>query len=247
MGRWQLAGGWDLIDFALLDCLARDHQIDWSRAIVDSCSIRAVYGGDQTGPNPTGRAKRGSKRQLICDGRGVPPAVRLAGANRNDSQEALALDAIPPLNGGRGDRGGGRTMCSGIAATTRRRFGADCGRGTSCRGSLCVAPRTGVGLGRWRWVVERTFSWLNPFRRLRMRYDKRADIHEAFLSLGCALIASVVGARLRRMVARPRNLWHLSSQVKHGRGVKRCTQIGEDRKKWKPHFTPNSWVAFKGS
>jgi transposase len=44
------------------------------------------------------------------------------------------------------------------------------------------------GLGRWRWVVERTFAWLNQFRRLRVRYDKRADIHEAFLSLACALI-----------------------------------------------------------
>jgi hypothetical protein len=39
-----------------------------------------------------------------------------------------------------------------------------------------------------RWVVERTLAWLNQFRRLRVRYDKRADIHEAFLSLGCALI-----------------------------------------------------------
>jgi transposase len=79
------------------------YQIDWSGAVVDSCSIRAVHGGDQTGPNPTDRAKRGSKRHLICDGRGVPLAVRLTGANRNDSQEALALvDAIPPLHGERG-------------------------------------------------------------------------------------------------------------------------------------------------
>jgi len=46
----------------------------------------------------------------------------------------------------------------------------------------------GSGLGRWRWVVERTFAWLNQFRRLRVRYEKQADIHEAFLSLGCALI-----------------------------------------------------------
>ena len=71
--------------------------------VVDSCLIRAVHGGDQTGPNPTDRAKRGSKRHLICDGRGVPLAIRLTGANRNDSQEALALvDAIPPLHGERG-------------------------------------------------------------------------------------------------------------------------------------------------
>jgi hypothetical protein len=39
-----------------------------------------------------------------------------------------------------------------------------------------------------RRVVERTFAWLSQFRRLRVRYDKRADIHEAFLSLACALI-----------------------------------------------------------
>jgi transposase len=43
-------------------------------------------------------------------------------------------------------------------------------------------------LGRHRWVVERTFSWLNQFRRLTIRYERRQDIHEAFLSLGCSLI-----------------------------------------------------------
>jgi transposase len=46
----------------------------------------------------------------------------------------------------------------------------------------------GSGLGRWRWVVERTFAWLNQFRRLRVRYEKRTDLHEAFLALGCILI-----------------------------------------------------------
>jgi len=95
---WQRAGVWDLIHSALLDWLARSDQIDWSRAVVDSCSIRAVYGGDQTGPNPTDRAKRGSKRHLICDGRGVPLAVRLTGANRNDSQEVSHMD--DPTTGG---------------------------------------------------------------------------------------------------------------------------------------------------
>jgi hypothetical protein len=46
----------------------------------------------------------------------------------------------------------------------------------------------GSGLGRWRWVVERTFARLNQFRRLRVRYEKRADIHEALLVLACALL-----------------------------------------------------------
>ena len=52
---WQLAGVWDLIHFAALDWLARYGCIDWFKAVVDSCSIRAVYGGDQTGPNPADR------------------------------------------------------------------------------------------------------------------------------------------------------------------------------------------------
>ena len=54
--------------------------------------------------------------------------------------------------------------------------------------------KNGSGLGRWRWVVERTFAWLNQFRRLRVRYDKRADIHEAFLSLGCFMDLLAVAA-----------------------------------------------------
>jgi transposase len=44
-------------------------------------------------------------------------------------------------------------------------------------------------------VVERTFAWLNQFRRLRVRYDKRADIHEAFLSLGCIADLLAVSAK----------------------------------------------------
>lgn len=41
---------------------------------------------------------------------------------------------------------------------------------------------------RERWVIERTISWLHQQRRLERRYDRRGDIHEAFLTIGCALI-----------------------------------------------------------
>jgi transposase len=44
---WQQAGLWDLSHFALLNWLSRENQIDWSRAIVDSCSVRAVFGGSK--------------------------------------------------------------------------------------------------------------------------------------------------------------------------------------------------------
>jgi len=53
-----------------------------------------------------------------------------------------------------------------------------------------AAPKTahGSGLGKQRWVVERTIAWLHQYRRLRVRYERRDDIHEAFLAIGCSLI-----------------------------------------------------------
>jgi hypothetical protein len=73
--------------FVMLDWLSRFGRIDWSRATLDGSSVRAVF-GVQTGPNPTDRAKLGSKRHLICDGGGVPLVVQLTGAHRSDTQQA---------------------------------------------------------------------------------------------------------------------------------------------------------------
>jgi transposase len=55
---------------------------------------------------------------------------------------------------------------------------------------LIAKQRTehGSGLGKQRWVVERTISWLHQHRRLRIRYERRADIHEAFVSIACSMI-----------------------------------------------------------
>lgn len=46
----------------------------------------------------------------------------------------------------------------------------------------------GSGLGRTRWVVERTLAWLHRFRRLNLRYERRPCVHEAFLTLACAMV-----------------------------------------------------------
>jgi transposase len=144
---------------------------------------QSSFWGEQTGPNPTDRAKLGSKRHLICDGQSVPLAIQLTGANRNDSPQALALvDAIPSLQGARG-RPRHRPDC----VLGDRGYDAEVIRqGLRDRGIVpLLALRNtehGSGLGRWRWVVERSFAWLNQFRRLRVRYEKRGDIHEAFLA-----------------------------------------------------------------
>ena len=145
----------------------------------------------------------GSKRHLICDGHGIRLAVRLTGANRNDSQEALALvDAIPPLQGKRGRaRHRPRSVLGdrGYDAETIR-------RGLRARHIFPMLARRntehGSGLGRRRWVVERTFAWLNQFRRLRVRYEKRTDIHEAFLALACVLLCWNVLRKPREIAQR---------------------------------------------
>ena len=46
----------------------------------------------------------------------------------------------------------------------------------------------GSGLGKERWVVERTFAWLHNLRRLRIRYERHPELHMAFMLLGCAVV-----------------------------------------------------------
>jgi transposase len=65
-------------------------------------------------------------------------------------------------------------------------------RALAVRGITALLARRGVsrstGLGRQRWPVERTLSWLHQFRRLRTRWEHRADLHHAFLTLACSII-----------------------------------------------------------
>src|SRR6266849_4378520 len=164
----------------------------WEDLIGHGRSWTAVRSGQvwglQTGRNPTDRAKLGSKRHLICDGRGVPLAIQLTAANRNDSQQALALvDAIPPLQGERG-----RPRNHPDCVLGDRGYDAEAiPQGLRVRhiSSLLAKRNTkhGSGLGKSRWVVERTLAWFSQFRRLRVRYEKRADLHEAFLTLACSV------------------------------------------------------------
>ncbi len=75
-------------------------KIDWSHSAVDSSSIRAVGGGEATGPNPTDRARPGTKHHVLVDGHGVPLAVSITGANVPDVKQLLPLVvAIPEVRG----------------------------------------------------------------------------------------------------------------------------------------------------
>ncbi|WP_155637957.1 IS5 family transposase [Burkholderia cepacia] len=189
LNDWQKAGVWDQLHELLLDKLRATGQIDLSHAAVDSSSVRAVGAGGKTGPNPTDRARPGSKHHILVDANGVPIVAILTGANTNDVTQLLPLvDAIPPIRGVRGRplRKPGVVYADRGYDSTRHR------RALRERGIRPVIAKRrtehGSGLGKYRWVVERTHSWLHNFRRLRIRFDRRADIHEAFLKLGCSLV-----------------------------------------------------------
>ena len=186
---WQAAGAWDRLHRELLDRLGTAGQIDWSRTSVDSASIPAKGGGDGVGPNPTDRGTPGTKRHVMGDRGGLPLASLLTGANRHDSVvfEEL-LDAVPPIrqpNGRRRKRPG--KLHADKAYDIPR-----CRQALTRRHIKVRIARKGVDssqrLGRHRWVIERTLAWLNRYRRLTVRYERRADIHQAFLTLGCCLI-----------------------------------------------------------
>jgi transposase len=101
--RWHRAGVWNRLLRVLLAELNAEKGIDWRRAIVDSSSIRALGGGRKTGPNPTDRARPGSKHHVVTDAKGIPLATILTGANRHDVTQLLPLlDKIPPVRGRRG-------------------------------------------------------------------------------------------------------------------------------------------------
>ncbi|WP_429496507.1 IS5 family transposase [Paraburkholderia youngii] len=186
---WQAAGVWDRLHEVLLAKLRESDRIDWSRVVVDSSSIRAVGAGQKTGPNPTDRARPGSKHHLITEAQGIPLAVILTGANRHDVTQLHALvDAIRPIAGKRG-----RPLSKPRIVQGDRGYNHDKYRRPLHAAGIAteIARRGephGSGLGKTRWVVERTISWLHNFRRLRIRFERLAFIHEAFMKLACCII-----------------------------------------------------------
>lgn len=186
---WQAAGVWSALHRVLLERLNDADRLDWGRACLDSAAVPAKKGGEATGPNPTDRGKPGTKRHLVADAEGTLLGVTISGANRHDSvMLAPTLDAVPPVR-----HGPGRPRCRprklhADKAYDHRRCRAEC-RARSVKPRIARrGVDSGEKLGRHRWVVERTLAWLNRFRRLAIRYERRADIHQGLVTLGSALI-----------------------------------------------------------
>ncbi|MEU8998437.1 IS5 family transposase [Streptomyces caniferus] len=187
--QWSQDRVWARLHRVILDELGARGALDWSRCAIDSVSPPGRKWGPLTGPNPTDRGKSGSKIHLITDRNGLPLSLGISGANMHDSQGLEALvRGIPPIRSRRGPR--------------RRRpakLHADKGydydhlrRWLRSRGITHRIARKGVEssqrLGRHRWVVERTVSWLAGCRRLHRRYERKAEHFLGFVGIAAALI-----------------------------------------------------------
>ncbi|MEU4763115.1 IS5 family transposase [Actinosynnema sp. NPDC023794] len=186
--EWTKAALWRRLHQAVLDELGSRGEVDWSRAILDAASVRAKKGGDMTGPNPVDRGKSGSKIHIVSDRAGLPLAVGVSAANLHDSQALKPmLMAIPRIRSRRGPR---RFRPAKLHADKAYDID-DLRRWLRHRGIIPRIARKGIDsserLGRHRWVVERTISWLTGYRRLTVRYERRADNYCGLLTLAAAL------------------------------------------------------------
>jgi transposase len=116
----------------------------------------------------------------------------LSAAHVHDSKVLEeVVDNVSPIKGPRGRPGRPRKRPKKLHADKGYDF-PRCREALRKRGIKARSARRGIDsserLGRHRWVVERTLAWLSRYRRLAVRYERRADIHEAFLHLGCSLI-----------------------------------------------------------
>lgn len=186
---WERAGIWSRLHQLLLTMLNHDKQLHLETAIIDTTQVRAFGGGEETGPSPVDRRKKGTKYTLLVDRDGTPLVLRAAPANRSDHAVILSTVVSFPAIGGK----------PGRPRTHPRTLYGDAGfdsESTRCiLRWLGIEPHIrrrgdehGSHLGRVRWVVERTISWIKGLRRMRVRYDRSAMSINAWTSIAAAVV-----------------------------------------------------------
>ncbi len=129
---------------------------------------------------------------MLCEGRGVPVGLAVDGANRHDMKLVQAtLESVPVerpdvrsywrqnlcLDKGY-DFDEVRDLVEEFGYTAHIR----------ARGEEAKKIAERAGFKARRWVVERTHSWMNRFRRILIRWEKKAQNYLGLLHLVCAII-----------------------------------------------------------
>ena len=186
--EWQRDGFFERMWQAGLLDYDIEKGLEWEWQAIDGAMTKAPLGGAGTGANPTDRGKKGTKRSILTDAKGIPLSVVVDGANRHDKMlvkktfDALIFER-PFLDDGI------QNICmdKGYDYPDIRQLVKDYGYTAHIR-SRGEQNIKIPGFRARRWVVERTHSWLNRFRRLLIRWEKKIENYLAMLHFACAWI-----------------------------------------------------------
>lgn len=191
--QWVKAGVFAKLWAILVERYDELKGIDWQWQALDSATVKAPLGGEETGPNPTDRGKSGSKRHLITEGGGIPIGTTLSGANRHDMKKAAdTVDAIVVERPDPEEQDQHLCTDKGYDYPETREEMAE-------RGYQVHIPQRGLDTPipepddpnrhpARRWVVERTHSWFNRFRKLLIRWEKKAEHWLGLIQFAACLI-----------------------------------------------------------
>jgi putative transposase len=163
----------------------------WEWQAADGVMGKSRFDGDKRGPNPTDRAKMGTKKHLLVEQAGGPLGLEVAGANVNDHKlleatiEGVVVERPDPEEVVQHlcldkayDNKASEEVCERTGYVPHiRRIGEE----KLDRADEKTRPAR-------RWVVERTIAWLQRCRAILVRYDKKAENYEGLVQLACALL-----------------------------------------------------------
>jgi len=190
--QWVAAGVFQQAWALVLTYYELERGIAWKWQALDGVITKAPLGGEATGPSPVDRAKAGTKRSVLSDGRGAPLSVVVAGANAPDQTLALeTLDSLPVERPARVvnrlhhlSLDAGYDYAAVVEGVLERDYILHLR--PSAKTPLEVAPEKKHPARRW--VVERTHAWHNKFRRLLVRWERKLDHYYAMIDLASVLI-----------------------------------------------------------
>ena len=159
---------------------------------MDGAMTKAPLGGEKTGKNPTDRGKIGTKRSVLTDGKGIPVGLAVSGANVHDKRLVRETIESIPVERPKVKPQSPQNICQdkGYDYPDVRELVAGYGYTVHIpvRGSDPANKKKLPGYRARRWVVERTHSWFNRFRRLLVRWEKKVANYKAFLHFACAWV-----------------------------------------------------------
>ena len=190
--QWAAAGVFEQAWLLVLVYYDLEVGIEWQWQALDGVITKAPLGGEATGPSPVDRAKSGTKRSLLSDGRGAPVAVVAAGANVPD--QTLALEMVDMANGLRPEKvlkrvqhlcvDAGYDYAEVIAGLLERDYILHLKHRREPPPEVLPEKKHPAR----RWVVESTHAWHNKFRRILVHWEKKVDHYYAMLDLASMLI-----------------------------------------------------------